>query len=328
MYELLIGHNESGEVWDVSNAVEDCEYQSSRSGSPGKFTFGMMKGKLNVSEGDVVRFSYNGKQIFYGWIFTITRDRYGYADFLCYDRLRYLKANNTYAFYDATAGEIIAKIAADLQLAVGTIEDTGYRIPSLITSEQACIDIIQDALNQTLLNTGRIYTLYDDGAGLALKYSGNWKSSYIFGDRSFMTDYTYKTDIDSDTYNYIKLVQPNESTGLNDVVIVYDSANMARWGLLQLYKSVDGGMNVAQMTEQAKETLRYYDRRKKTFSFDALGVPELRGGMLVRVSVADLGEEDINHYLLVESVRHKFSSGGYEMSVETVGYNYDTRGTE
>ena len=54
----------------------------------------------------------------------------------CYDQLRYLKASASYSFYAMTAGEIIRQIAEDLQLSVGQIADTGYKLPSLIEEEQ------------------------------------------------------------------------------------------------------------------------------------------------------------------------------------------------
>lgn len=42
-------------------------------------------------------------------------------------------------------------------------------MPSLIESEQSCLDIIGEAVNQTLLNTGKVYVFFDDGNGLCLR---------------------------------------------------------------------------------------------------------------------------------------------------------------
>ena len=89
-----------------------------------------------------------------------------FIEVTCYDRIRYLKANASYAFYNQTAAQIIAQIAADLQLDTSALADTGYAIPSLIETDQSCLDIMQGVLEQTLLNTGTIYVLYDDGNGL------------------------------------------------------------------------------------------------------------------------------------------------------------------
>ena len=48
-------------------------------------------------------------------------------------------------------------------------------------------------------------------------------SDVVIGDKSLLTDYTYKTDIDSQTYNSVKLARPNEETGKADTVVAEDS---------------------------------------------------------------------------------------------------------
>ena len=200
--ELLIADKASGEIFEVSKSAESCEWTTNRTGQPGKFTFSVLKSPdLKMAEGDVVRFSVDGQLQFYGWIFTRSEDRWGEVSVTCYDRLRYLKANASYAFYAMTAGDIIRQIAGDLQLDVGAIADTGYKIPSLIKENQTCLDIIQAAIEQTLLNTGKVFVLYDDGTGLALQEPANMMSDTLLGDKSLVTDYTYSSDIDKQTYN-------------------------------------------------------------------------------------------------------------------------------
>lgn len=312
-YELLIANKESGKVWDVSNVMPgSAEYTTERMGAPGKFTFQvMLSSDLDFSEGDVVRFSLDGDLIFYGYIFTILIDRWNVAQVTCYDRIRYLKTNATYAFYNLKAGDIIKQIAEDLQIDVGTLEDTGYKIPSLIQSDQSCLDIIQAAINQTLLSTGILYTLYDDGTGLSLKSSGEWFSETVLGDKSLVTDYTYQSDIDTNVFNSVKLVQPNKETGRNDTVVVLDSANIEKWGLLQLYQSVDGNLNAAQLAERAKETLNYYNRVRRTLSLSSIGVVGLRAGMMVRVLLPR-----VQSWCLIESCTHTFANSEHIMELD------------
>ena len=321
MEELLIGHKATGDIWNVINSCEEISLETVRTGSPSKLSFSLIdvnQEDFTFEEGDIVRFNVDDQNIFYGWIFTIKTDRWKNMQVICYDRLRYLKANASYAFYGQTAGSIIRQIAEDLQIDVGDIAETGYQIPSLIESDKPCIDIIQDALTQTLLNTGIIYVLYDNGNGLSLTAASDWVSEYYVGDKSLMTDFSYQTDIDSETYNSIKLVQPNESTGMNDVVIVQDSETIGKWGLLQLYKSVDGDYNVAQMQEQAKQTLDFYNRVRNTFSFEALGINGLRAGMMIRIILPDI---NVNQIALLESVSHSWTEGVHTMKCDTLELN-------
>lgn len=313
MYELLIANKKTGKIWDVSNIVPgEVSYSTARSGDPGKLSFSViMMGDLEFAEGDIVRFSNNGQLVFYGFIFTRSRDRWDVVQVTCYDRLRYLKNSASYAFYAMTAGDIIKQIAEDMQIDVGEIEDTGYKIPSLIYTDQECIGIIQAAINQTLLNTGILYTLYDNGSGISLKSSAEWFSDIVLGDKSYVTDYSYTTDIDTNVYNSVKLVQPNESTGRNEVVLAQDSENIGKWGLLQLYQSVDNNLNTAQMAARAKETLDYYNKVRRTLSLTAIGVDGLRAGMMVRVMIPD-----VTSWTLIESITHTYSNDDHMMELE------------
>ena len=213
---------------------------------------------------------------------------------------------------------MIRQMAADMQVDVSEIEDTGYIIPSLIEQEQSCIDIAQSALEQTLLNTGNIYVLFDDGHGLSLKQPANMISDVIIGDKSLLTDYSYKTDIDQQTYNSVKLVRPNEQTGRKDVFIAQDSGNIDRWGLLQLYQSVDGAMNDAQVKAQAEATLGFYNRRLRTLSVSSLGVPGLRAGQMIYMNVPGLGDINLNQYVLLEKVTHTWENNDHTMDFETL----------
>ena len=317
--ELLIANKTSGKIWECSNSVSTVSWETERTGSPGKLTFTIIKsGDLSFTEGDIVRFSVDGQLQFYGWVFTKSKNRWGEIDVTCYDRLRYLKANASYGFYGQTVGQIIQQIAGDLQLDVGAIADTGYQIPSLIEKDQSCLDIIESAVQQTLLNTGSIYVFYDDGNGLALQKPEDMKSGVLIGEKSLLTDYTYKTDIDSQTYNSVKLARPNEETGMADVVVSQDSDTIGQWGMLQLYQTVDGDVNTAQMEAQANATLQYYNRRLRTLSVESLGVPGLRAGMMVLMKVPGLGDINLDQYVLLEKVSHTWKNDQHTMSFETM----------
>lgn len=317
-YELLIATH-AGPIYNVANNVQSVTYTTNRTGEPGKLEFTLNKaGGISFFEGDVVRFSVDGTLVFYGWIFTKSKDRWDVIEVICYDRVRYLKASASYAFYGQTAGEIIRKIAADFQLDVSDIEDTGYKIPSLIEEEQTCLDIIEEAVQQTLLNTGKIYVFFDDGKGLSLKEAGNMIDKTVIGDKSLLTDYTYKTDIDEQTYNSVKLARPNEETGRADVFVAQDSNTIAQWGLLQLYQTVDGDVNDAQVIAQAQATLKYYNQRMRTLSVTSLGVAGLRAGQMVLMKVEGLGDINLDQFVLLEKVTHTFENGSHTMDFDTL----------
>lgn len=316
--ELLILNKSSGKIWECSNSVTTVTWSTERTGSPGCLKFNILKaGELSFTEGDVVRFSVDGQLQFYGWVFTKVKNRWGEIDVTCYDRLRYLKANASYAFYGQKAGDILRQIAADFQLDVGDVADTGWPIPSFIKEDVSCLDIIGEAVQQTLLNTGDIYVFFDDGNGLAMRRPEDMRSSVVIGTGSLLTDYDYKTDIDSQTYNSVKLARPNEETGRAEVFVAEDSGLIARWGLLQLYQTVDGDVNDAQVKARARASLACYGRRMRTLKVSALGVPGLRAGQMVLMRVPDLGDIALDQYVLLESVTHTWENSVHTMEFET-----------
>lgn len=319
-YQLLIAAKQDGKIYDVTNTVTQIDLRTERKTAAGKLTFQWIKTGNDVSffEGDVVRLQVDGVTEFYGYIFTKDKNRWNEFTVTAYDSLRYLKANGSYAFYGRTAAEIIQEIAADMQVPVGELADTGYAIPSLIKNNQSCINIIQEAIDLTLLNTGRVFVLYDNGNGLSLRASDEWISDVIIGTGSYLTDYQYTTDIDESTYNYVKLYHPDNQTGRTEVVVAEDSANIAKWGMLQQAIQVNGDFNTAQLTAMAQQTLRNANRRKRTLSVSCLGVQGLRAGQMIRMNVPMMGDINLDQYVLLETVTHHYQQGTHTMSFDTL----------
>lgn len=317
--ELLISSRSLGQVMEVSGCTQTVTCTTNRTGSPGTLKFTLIAAEnVPFSEGDPVRFTVDGRLVFFGWVFTRSVDRWGVMEVTCYDRLRYLKASASYAFYAQTAGDIIRQIAGDFQLAVGDIADTGYAIPSLIKEDQSCLDIIGDAVNQTLLNTGVVYVFFDNGDGLSLQPAGSMVSDQLIGQGSLLTGYTYKSDIDQQTYNSVKLARPNEETGRAEVFVAMDSGTIENWGFLQLYQTVDGAVNDAQMAAQAEATLSYYNRPMKTFKVSSLGVVGLRAGQMAYMQVPNVPELSSGGFVLLEKVTHTFENDLHTMEFETL----------
>ena len=315
-YSLLIQNRQSGQIWDVASITEKATFTTKRTGSPGTLQFTLVdSNSVSFFEGDPVQLAVDGTPIFYGFVFSRSVDRWGVMEVTAYDQLRYLKANASYAFYGATAGDIIKQIGEDFQLSVGSLAATGYALPSYIQEDKTCLDIINGAVQQTLLNTGIIYVFWDNVGQLTLTPANEMISTAVVGNGSLLTDYTYKVDIDSQTYNQIKLVRPNEETGMADAYVVNDSNTIGQWGLLQYYAQVDEAMNEAQILAQAQAMLAFYDVPYETFSAEALGVVGLRAGQMLYLNIP---ERNLSQFVLLEQVTHTFEQNNHTMSIETL----------
>lgn len=314
--ELIVLEKRTGKSWDIAPQTQKVTYTTNRTGSPGTLKFTVNAAGISFVEGDAVRFSVDGQVIFLGWVFTKSRDRYAVIDVTCYDQLRYLKANASYCFVGRTAGQIIREIAQDFQLTAGRLDDTGYPVPTLVKEDKSCLDIISAALQSTLLATGRLYTFFDDAGALSLREAGAMMAQGVVGNGSLLLDYTYKTDIDEHTCNSVKLVRPNEATGRGDVFQAVDSGNIARWGLLQLYQTVDEALNTAQAAAKVKSMLSYYNRRWRTLKVSALGLDGVRAGQMLMMDVPNLGDIHLFGPVLLEKVTHTYEHDTHTMDFE------------
>lgn len=251
------------------------------------------------------------------------RSRAAYSDTAdtIYDQLRYLKAKASYAFTNMSLEQIIMRIAGDFGLKVGTLDPTGYVFPSLLKENEECIDIIFDALSQTIIQTGKIFIFYDKAGELTLTEVNKMFLTSRIGDGSLATDYTYKRDIDSDTYNRVKLVRKNEKSGRTDVYVHEDTETIKQWGLLQYYDEVDKSLNEAQIDQMCAAYLQYYNRVLQTLKLEAIGLVELRAGMIVPVQLGDIEDLASIRLLLCEKVTHKWSGEDHTMQFEVKSFD-------
>ena len=304
-------------ITDYTDVIQKAELTTNRFDSPAKLSFTCLeKSGIGIAEGSSVELSVDGVKMFKGYVFTAERNRDGEVAYVAYDQLRYLKANASYVFEAMTLPQIIQQIAADFNLTCGTLEEPGYAFPCLIKENVSCLDIIFDALAETIIQTGKIYVFYDNAGALSLTEARNMYSTVLLGDGSLVTDYTYKRDIDSDTYNRVKLVRPNKDTGRADTYVYEDTETIGKWGLLQYYDQVDENLNEAQIDQMCAQYLQYYNRVLQTLTIEAIGVPGLRAGMIIPVRFGDINDLSVSRLLLAEKVTHTFEADDHTMSIE------------
>ncbi len=296
--------------------LDDIQWSTERTGSPGQLTFKVyIDDKLNITEGNAVRFKWNDNKIFYGFIFSKKRDKEKFYSITAYDQLRYLKNKDTYVYENKTANEVIKMICDDFNMKAGTLEDTKYKIPSRVEDNQALWDIIQSSLDLTLTNKKSMYVMYDDFGKVTLKSLKNMYVNLLI-DEETGQNFDYESSIDDSTYNQIKLVYDNEKTGKRDVYIAKDSSHINSWGVLQYYDTLQDGENGKT---KADALLSLYNTKTRKLSIKkALGDCRVRAGSMVGV-IMDLDDVKVKNYMLVESCKHTFKNNEHLMDLTLRG---------
>lgn len=294
---------------------EGIKIEWERSGSPGKMTFTTPKVEGNeFYEGDAVTFYYGNNPVFKGYVFTKKRDREQRIKVTCYDQIRYLKNKYTYVFENKTANQITAALCNDFGLNIGSMDSTGYVIPVIAEENKAAIDIILGALEDTLLNTGNMYVLYDNAGAITLRNCANMVSDTLIMETT-AENFDYTSSIDNETYNNVILYYKEE----NNTITLYTASSPSRmnqWGTLQYFEEVKN-KTIAQ--NKANSILQLYGKKSRELKITgAFGSTDVRGGTLIPVQL-NLGDVIVNNYLLVDKVTHNFEKDLYTMDLTLQG---------
>lgn len=288
-----------------------------RAGTPSKLSFSVVQdGNLRVSEGNVVSLRWGGQNVFYGYVFSIKSTDEKVLTVTAYDQTRYLKNKETKVYENKTATKVISEVLSDFgSFKVGTLEDTGYVIKSMVEDTQTLFDIIQNALDETLTNTKKMFVLYDDYGKIMLKSLDNMMVGIVV-DADTAESYDYTSSIDEQTYNRIKLYFDNEATGQRDVYIAYDSAKIAEWGYLQYTDSLQAGEDGKT---KADALLELYSKKTRKLSIkNVIGDVRVRAGSMVFVSL-QLWDMKVETMMLVETCKHSFKDNEHFMDLTVRG---------
>lgn len=314
MAEMLLTIQHNNKVFSPP-IEEGLKIEWERMGSPGKLTFTTVGvSSKEFTEGDAVCFQYDGHKMFMGYIFKKKHDRENKIEVTCYDQIRYLKNKYTYVFEKKTATQIIQALCADFNLHTGAMDNTGYVIPAIAEENISALDIVLTVLEETLLNTGNMFVLYDDFGSLKLKNIANMVSDNLICDVT-AENFNYSSSIDDETYNSIVLYYKEDDNSLK-LYTASSPKTISQWGTLRYFEEVKN-KTIAQ--NKANSLLNLYNKRTRELTITgAFGSPKVRGGTLIPVRL-NLGDINISQNLLVQKVTHKFDNGHYTMDLTLEG---------
>lgn len=307
-----------GRIFDVA-VQEPIIWEVHRKNTPGKLTFNVMKDEmLGFHEGDAVRFDYDGKKIFYGFIFIKKRTNNRIISVTAYDQLRYFKNKDTYTYKNKTAAQVLKLLIADFGLSAGVIADTKHVIASRVEDNQELFTIMDNAGAITTKSTGNVFILYDQYGKLNYRDAKQLKLDILIDEESGET-FEYTTSIDENTYNKIKLSRENKKSGKREIFIAQDSENINQWGVLQLTESVDEGENGKAKVDAL---LALYNRKSRKLHINkAFGDYRVRGGSTLGVQMY-LGDLTVANFMMVETVKHSFYESKHDMDLKLIGGDF------
>jgi hypothetical protein len=280
-------------------------------GAPGRFAFSVWDDPaLNIAEGDTVRVTHDGKNVFSGFIFTRRTNQTGAVSVTAYDQTRYLKNRDTVVYGGITASALLLRVAAEHRLRTGVVRDTGVRLEPCAEDNKSLADILRNALARTGEAGGGRFVLYDEFGALTLKRAEEMARGLLIGAAGGQT-FCRTVSIDRGVYNAVKLVC-DKKTG-RAVYTAADAESAARWGRLQHFGKLADDFNG---NVRAAALLRLYNKERRELSIG--GVP---GDSSVRAGCSLYAAKELsggigNTLCFVERARHTWRDGGYFMDLE------------
>ena len=314
--QLLIQHENALLLPAVTEGVA---LTLERKNTPGKLTFSAVQDDaLQLGEGDAVRLTVDGTAMFYGFIFRLKRTEGETVEVTAYDQLYYLKNKDSFVGEGLTASELLAQLAADFQLNLGEVADTGYKLPVIDEQNQTLFDMISNALAETLTRTGQLYVLFDEGGKLCLKGIEALRLGLLI-DAETGEGFTYESTLDEQTYSRVKLTFDNGKTGKREVFLAQDGEKLNRYGVLQYYEQLQTDVGAAA---KAEAMLKLYGAPCRHLSIkNAFGDVRVRAGSGLMVQL-QLGSETVSQWMIVESVKHSFKGDEHFMDLKLIGGDF------
>ena len=311
--ELYIVNHDNTVFYPVCSGETALTYE--RKDVPTKLEFTVVKTpELDFKEGAQVVFKKNGISMFYGYVFEKSRNKGSTIKVVAYDQLRYFKNKDCYVYENLNLAELLKMIANDYNLTCGNLPDTGYKIPLRVEDNVTIFDILQNAVDETLLNTGELYVIYDDFGELKVRNIKDWITDFVV-DKETACDIDYKTSI-NDTSNRIKLYYDNGNTGEREIYINNNEEKINEWGVLQHCEKIEDGEDGVKKAEILSQL---HCKKTRTLNIqNVFGNPHIRAGCMVCV-ILDLGDVMQQNFMLCETVKHKISNGKHVMDLSLKG---------
>ncbi len=246
-----------------------------------------------------------------GYIFTIDTENREIINITAYNQFRYLVARNTLVYREKKASEVVKMIAGEFKIDIGEIEDTKYIIPYRIEENKTIFDIIYNALDMTSKAGFKNYILFDDKGKLCLKSYEKMKEDLVLEDIDAFLGYRYKSSIDKNVYNSIKVSTKDRKTKLISTYLVEDENSKKEFGTLRLFKRLGNEYNSIQAKDYAKNILESNKKKEEKISITCFGNSKIFAGKIISFK---FGENILP--MIVEKCVHSIKCGEHIMSLE------------
>lgn len=327
--ELIAQKNNGGQHWDISSICEQIDITWSLEGNAGAMDISCVEDRnVTLEEGDVVSLKVDGKQFFYGWIFKVDRSAYSSTKYKVFDIKRYLVYKDVDVMGNETINQFFERVCKMMKINYIISGTSNYILPSKLHDGETYNNMLQYALDQNFIGTGKRFCIRANGPKLELIDCEQNKLDMIIGDRSLLLDYQYSSDIEN-THTAFKVqreLSSEEQKKVSGAKLIttrktlthQDQTNIKRWGVLQYYEKLDAKWTDSQMAQHLELLKRVYNRKTKKLKIECLGDVSAIPGNMLTLFISDLENDNVAQrtYSLITEARHTITHKDHHMSLD------------
>lgn len=298
--------NPAGTSYELKDLALNIVWTTTMDFSAGELTFDLVQpyDQVNIIPytGDIIKFSWDKKKVFYGYVWTYTLKKDRVVSVSCYDSMRYLKNEDTLIFKANNAAQRFKTICSKAGIKAAAIKSPSTKLKAVIYEGKTYFDMLQDSFNKTLKKSSHKYFLIANYDKVELRRVPNKKLDFYIGDSSGLIDATYSVDIEN-TYNTIRVIKSDSKKHKITAATTVSGKSPAQWGKLQKVVTPKDKANAAQMKEKAQNELKENNLANKTLSVKCIGDLNLIVGNAITVKLGDYNKT-LNYAPITKAVHH------------------------
>lgn len=309
---------------EITDIVTTLSIRTSIGAQPGTMNFSVIKEDYEIILGAGVKVIAGGKDVFEGFIFSVTSTKAKVWQIVAYDALRYLKNQDTFVLGKYTASDIVRKVCRELELETGTIDAAGYVIPAKVEENKSGFDVIKEAMDQELVHNKRQFIIQAEGLKISFRDIENLRSDIIIDEANGEIDFEHNANIDKQTFSAVKVItKGSKGKGKKGADHWYrypkpgeSSPETNQFGYLVYSHIFDESVTEGQLEELANKVLDIYGRPQQTLSLTCFGNWDVKAGTGVHVRFSTFKSFDSGQGYYVKECEHKITNAKHEMVLE------------
>lgn len=315
MNEAAGGAQESADITDL---IAEFSIKTTLEAQPGVLNMTAIGDGFEYILGSLVKISAGNRDIFDGFIFSVTTSKEKTVQIVAYDVLRYLKSKDTYIIGKGqTASDIFKTVCKRLELETGTIDAATWHQTPNAYENAGGFDVIRDAIENALAHEKRFYVLIPEGRKISFRDLSNLQTDIIIDEENGEIDFQHNANIDEDVYNQFKIISEDAKewkVGRND-------DHVKQWGLLQYSQKFGQPVKEKDLPELLDKLAQIYDRPKQKLSLTCFGDWNVRAGVGVHVRFTDFKNFDNGQGYYVRECTHRVTNAHHEMALDLCAQN-------